>query len=84
MLNMSSRNLARKLADEGQSFKGLLTEVRRELAEKYIRDRSLTLTEISFLLGFAEMSSFSRAYKGWSGSSPSAHRQSILSHTRPG
>jgi len=84
MLNMSSRSLARKLADEGQSFKGLLTEVRRELAEKYIRDRSLTLTEISFLLGFAEISSFSRAYKGWSGSSPSAHRESLLSHTRSG
>ena len=80
MLNMSSRNLGRKLSERGESFKGLLTEVRRELAEKYIRDRSLTLTEISFLLGFSEMSSFSRAYKGWSGSSPSAHRQSILSH----
>ena len=81
MLNMSGRNLARKLADQGQSFKGLLTEVRRELAEKYIRDRSLTLTEISFLLGFAEMSSFSRAYKGWSGSSPSAHREALFTPT---
>jgi len=81
MLNMSTRNLARKLADEGHTFKALLNEVRRELAEKYIRDRSLTLTEISFLLGFSEVSSFSRAYKGWSGSSPSAHRQSILSHS---
>jgi AraC-like DNA-binding protein len=81
MLNMSGRNLARKLADQGQSFKGLLGEVRRELAEKYIRDRSLTLTEISFLLGFAEMSSFSRAYKGWSGRSPSAHRESLFPHS---
>jgi AraC-like DNA-binding protein len=81
MLHMSSRNLARKLAEQGHSFKGLLNEVRRELAEKYIRDRSLALTEISFLLGFSEMSSFSRAYKGWSGSSPSAHRESLLTHT---
>jgi len=79
MLNMSGRTLARKLADEGQSFTGLLNEVRRELAEKYIRDRSLTLTEISFLLGFSEMSSFSRAYKGWNGASPSAHREALLS-----
>ena len=81
MLNMSSRSLARKLAEQGQSFKALLHEVRRELAEKYIRDRSLTLTEISFLLGFAEMSSFSRAYKGWSGSSPSAHREALFTHS---
>lgn len=82
MLNVSSRSLARKLAHEGTSFKALLNEVRRELAEKYIRDRSLTLTEISFLLGFAEISSFSRAYKGWSGSSPSAHREALFPASR--
>jgi AraC-like DNA-binding protein len=81
MLNMSSRSLARKLEDRGKTFKAMLTEVRRELAEKYIRDRSLTLTEISFLLGFSEASSFSRAYKGWTGSAPSAHRESLLSHS---
>jgi AraC-like DNA-binding protein len=83
MFNMSSRSLARKLEDEGKSFKGLLTEVRRELAEKFIRDPSLTLTEITFLLGFSEASSFSRAYKGWTGSAPSAHRESLLSDSRP-
>ena len=60
-------------------FKDLLTEVRRELAEKYIRDRSLSLTEITFLLGFSEASSFSRAYRGWTGSAPSAHRESLFS-----
>ena len=81
MLNMSTRSLARKLEDEGKSFKGVLTEVRCELAEKYIRDRSLTLTEITFLLGFSEASSFSRAYRGWTGSSPSAHRESLLSNS---
>ena len=80
LLNMSSRNLARKLADQGQSFKALLSEVRRELAEKYIRDRSLTLTEISFLLGFSELSSFSRAYGGWTGLSPSTHRKNLFTH----
>jgi AraC-like DNA-binding protein len=78
MLNMSSRTLARKLGEEGASFKSLLNEVRQELAEKYIRDRSLTLTEISFLLGFAEISSFSRAYRGWNGASPSTHRDQLL------
>jgi AraC-like DNA-binding protein len=78
MLNMSSRTLARKLADQGESFKSLLNEVRRELAERYIRDRSLTLTEISFLLGFAELSSFSRAYSKWIGRSPSAQRDKLF------
>jgi AraC-like DNA-binding protein len=83
-LNMSSRNLSRKLAERGESFKGLLAEIRRELAEKYIRDRSLTLTEISFLLGFSEASSFSRAYKGWNGLTPSLHRENLFAQPDAG
>jgi len=77
-LHQSPRTLSRKLADRGESFTSLLAEMRRELAEKYILDRSLTLTEISFLLGFSEVSSFSRAYKAWRGESPSAHRSALF------
>lgn len=86
LLNMSTRSLSRKLANQGESFKSLLGTVRRELAERYIRDNSLTLTEISFLLGFSETSSFSRAYKEWKGLAPSTHRESLLanSNTAPG
>jgi AraC-like DNA-binding protein len=51
-------------------------EIRRELAEQYISDSTLTLTEISFLLGFSEVSSFSRAYRRWEGQSPSEARKS--------
>ena len=74
-LHMTPRNLHRKLLKENTSFKFLLTEIRRELAQQYIQDRSKTLTEISFLLGFSEVSSFSRAYKGWTGQPPSEARQ---------
>lgn len=74
-LHMTSRTLHRRLRDEGESFRTLLTAVRRDLAEQYLADRSLTLTEITFLLGFSEMSSFSRAYKHWTGRPPSAARQ---------
>jgi len=74
-LHMTTRNLHRKLLKENTSFKFLLTEIRRELAQQYIQDRSKTLTEISFLLGFSEVSSFSRAYKGWTGQPPSEARQ---------
>ena len=77
-LAMSSRTLTRKLRDRGQTFKELLAGIRRELAEKYIMDNSLTLTEISYLLGFSENSSFSRAYRGWTGMSPSAHRGELF------
>jgi len=71
------RNLHRKLQKEDTSFKTLLTEVRKELAQQYIQDRSKTLTEISFMLGFSEVSSFSRAFKGWTGRPPSEARQEV-------
>ena len=71
----SPRTLRRRLKDEELTFKGLVADIRRDLGEKYVQDRSLSLTEISFLLGFSDMSSFSRAYKGWTGHSPSAARR---------
>ncbi len=73
-LGVSTRTLMRKLKDEGESFKKLLVNTRRQLSERYVEDKSLSVTEISFLLGFAETSSFSRAYKSWTGVSPSEHR----------
>lgn len=74
LLHISPRQLNRKLKEENTTFKNLLLECRRELAEQYINDSTVTLTEISFLLGFAETSSFSRAYKRWEGVSPSQAR----------
>ena len=74
-LNMSTRGLQRKLHKKETTFKQLLTETRQELADKYIRNNQLSLTEISFLLGFSEVSSFSRAFKRWTGESPSEYRQ---------
>ena len=74
-LHMSTRNLNRKLGAQNTSFKALLLEIRSELASQYINDATLTLTEISYLLGFSEISSFSRAYKRWTGHSPSDARR---------
>ncbi len=75
-LFMSNRNLQRKLEAQDTTFKTILTELRKELASKYIQDPQLTLTEISFMLGFSEMSAFSRAFKQWTGQSPKTQRQS--------
>ena len=77
-LHMSTRNLNRKLSAENTSFKQLLLEIRSELASQYINDPTLTLTEISYQLGFSEISSFSRAYKRWTGQSPSDARRENL------
>ncbi len=74
---VSSRTLQRRLADESTNFRTLLLEVRREMAEKYIADKSMPLAEISYMLGFADTSSFSRAFKQWTGGSPALFRNSL-------
>ena len=74
LLHLSPRQLNRKLKEENTSFRNLLLECRRELAEQYINDSTLSLTEISYMLGFSEASSFSRAYRRWNGISPTQAR----------
>jgi AraC-like DNA-binding protein len=74
---VSRRTLQRKLADEQTNFRTLLLAVRRELAEKYIADKSMPLAEISYMLGFADTSSFSRAFKQWTGRPPVAFRNTL-------
>lgn len=73
-LHLSLRSLQRKLAEEGSSYEGLLNETRRELAESYLQDRGYSIGEITFLLGFSDTSSFTRAFRRWTGTSPSQFR----------
>lgn len=74
-LYMNVRTLQRRLQKEQTTFKTQLNSVRQELADRYIRDSSKGLAEISYLLGFSEMSSFSRAFKRWTGETPSHYRE---------
>lgn len=76
-LHMNVRSLQRRLRQKDCTFKGILNEVREQLALKYIKDSRLTLSEISFLLGFSETSSFSRAFKRWTGDSPREYRGQV-------
>ncbi|WP_221895433.1 helix-turn-helix transcriptional regulator [Bathymodiolus japonicus methanotrophic gill symbiont] len=73
-LYMSNRTFHRRLQQSETTFRVVLNDLRHELADKYIKDSSLNLNEISFLLGFSELSSFSRAFKRWTGISPRAYR----------
>ena len=75
-LNMSLRTLQRRLREEGTTYKEVLGDTRRQLAERFILDHSLTLNEITYLLGFSEISSFSRSFKRWTGMAPTAFRLS--------
>ncbi|WP_116364456.1 AraC family transcriptional regulator [Parahaliea mediterranea] len=73
-LGMSVRSLQRKLSAEDTSFNQLLNETRCELACSYLsRKPRPSLTEIAFLLGFSDTSSFSRAFHRWTGVAPGAY-----------
>jgi AraC-like DNA-binding protein len=75
-LNMSGRSLQRRLQEGGTTFRRLIEEVRRGLAATYVRDPAVELVEIAFLLGFSDQSAFSRAFKRWTGHTPSEFRLS--------
>ena len=72
-LLLSSRSLQRKLAEEGSSYKQLLDETRRDLALSYLRDARYSISELGYLLGFADTSSFTHAFRRWTGSAPSRY-----------
>jgi len=69
-LGMSARTLQRHLDGEQTTFKELLNAARLALARDYLEAGQLPLTEIAFMLGFADSSAFSRAFKRWTGTAP--------------
>ena len=73
-LQTSSRTLARKLEAEGTSFYSLVDEARRIRALELIRERAQTLDQIAQATGFAHGESFHRAFRRWTGQTPSAYR----------
>ncbi|TKD05167.1 AraC family transcriptional regulator [Polyangium fumosum] len=75
-LALSPRTLQRRLKDEGVVFNDLLDEQRRALCDRYLQDRSLSIQEIAFLLGYTERSSFYRAFRRWTGRTPQELRKS--------
>jgi AraC-like DNA-binding protein len=74
LLGMSSRSLQRRLQEHGTSFVKVLADTRRELAASYLREQQWSITEIAFLLGFEDASAFARAFRAWTGTSPSEFR----------
>jgi AraC-like DNA-binding protein len=73
-LHMSDRTLRRRLADEGVSFRGLLDEIREQLAEELLVTGGLSVAEVAERLGYVEVSSFSQAFRRWKGVGPREFR----------
>jgi len=73
-IHIAQRSLQRKLQKESTTFRAIFNDLRKELAKKYLQNSSMNLIDIAFNLGFGEYSSFSRAFKQWTGITPSAYR----------
>jgi AraC-like DNA-binding protein len=71
--NVTPRSLQRKLQDEGATFQEVSDAVRKSLALHYIEVGTHPIKEISIMLGYNELSAFSRAFKRWTGKAPSAY-----------
>jgi AraC-like DNA-binding protein len=74
-LGTSARTLQRRLREEGTSFAAELDAVRRERAEAFLRAPDVSIAEVSWLLGFAEQSGFTRAFRRWTGVAPTDWRR---------
>ena len=69
-LGMSERTLSRRLAEEGVTFMEVVQQLKATLARYYLEEETMPMSEIAWLLGFEEASSFSHACKRWTGRTP--------------
>ena len=75
-LGTSERALQERLKDEGTSFREVLDQTRHVLAMRYLSRTSISISGIALMLGYAEQSTFQRAFKRWSGQTPARYRRS--------
>jgi AraC-like DNA-binding protein len=74
-LGMSKRTLSRRLAEQHVTFFQILESYRKALAESLIKDAKLPITEVAYLAGYKDASSFSTAFKRWTGQMPTEYRK---------
>jgi AraC-like DNA-binding protein len=72
--NLHPKTLQRKLADEGTTFGALVDQIRKDAADRYLRDTGISLTHLARELGYAEQSVLTRSCKRWFGTGPAAYR----------
>jgi AraC-like DNA-binding protein len=74
-LGLTRRTMHRRLAEQGISYRELHDTLCRDLAERYIAEETLNFQQVAFLLGYADQSAFSVAFKRWTGLSPKEARE---------
>lgn len=80
---LSPRTLQRYLANEGTSFQALQDQTRQALATRYLRDSEISLTQLAGLLGYSDLSAFSRAFQRWFGKSPREWQKQLPADQQP-
>lgn len=73
-LRVSPGTLRRRLKTEGTAFQALKDDIRRDIAIELLADRKASVLSVAAALGYVEASTFSRAFKSWTGLSPAAYR----------
>lgn len=81
-LVISQRTLQRNLSAENTTFKQQVQTVQKLLAINYLHDATLTTTDIAYLVGYVEPSSFSRAFKKWTGTTLQIYRKQLTTTTK--
>src|SRR5262249_42420260 len=74
-LATSGRSLQRRLKEHGVDFRDMVEDTRRRFALHYLQDREHTVSEIAYLVGYSEVSAFNRAFKRWTGLTPTDFRR---------
>jgi AraC-like DNA-binding protein len=77
-LAVTPRTLLRRLKDEATTFRDELEAVRHEKAMTYLRDTTLSVSELAYLLGFSSVATFHRAFKRWTRTTPGDYRRRVL------
>ena len=76
-LNLETRTLQNYLKKENSGFRSIYMEFRKQKAMGLLRDPSVSMIEIAFVLGFSEQSAFNHAFKKWTGATPAEYRNGI-------
>ncbi|WP_315974484.1 AraC family transcriptional regulator [Microvirga sesbaniae] len=74
LLAMHRRTLSRRLKDSGMGYRAITNEIRFEIARQLLTDTQVPLSQIAAALGYSEASAFTRAFRRWSGQTPTAWR----------
>lgn len=82
-LGSSPRTVQRRLRESGVVFNDLVANIRLELSRHYLGDPSLRLTDVAFLLGYSDLTSFSRAFRRWTGQTAIDFRRDRLEAAAP-